>query len=237
MKTADFDFHTAVIDLADHRRLREHYRSLHAQTRLYLNLTATVGYELGEIAAKLRGARGRDPRRRRRPGRGARRLATTRPTASASSRCSATSSRRRGPARASSSSSSSSSSEVLTSGGPGAAGLEGLDELVALVLVDRGVVAQQDPLGGVVLFVLDQLEVHMGPSHPRSRRSRSGLKYVPGRVRSSSTSKRRRAGMAGRLPILARQTPLDLGVHIERRLAARDPARVGRLHERPDLGA
>ncbi|RKQ93732.1 GntR family transcriptional regulator [Solirubrobacter pauli] len=52
MKEADFDFHTAVIDLAGHSRLREQYRTLHAQTRLYLNLTATVGYELGEIAAK-----------------------------------------------------------------------------------------------------------------------------------------------------------------------------------------
>ncbi|MDA0182592.1 GntR family transcriptional regulator [Solirubrobacter phytolaccae] len=52
MKVADFDFHTAVIELAGHTRLREHYRALHAQTRLYLNLTATVGYELDEIAAK-----------------------------------------------------------------------------------------------------------------------------------------------------------------------------------------
>jgi DNA-binding GntR family transcriptional regulator len=52
MKAADFDFHTAVIELAGHGRLREQYRSLHAQTRLYLNLTATVGYELDEIAAK-----------------------------------------------------------------------------------------------------------------------------------------------------------------------------------------
>ena len=52
MKAADFDFHTAVIDLAGHSRLREQYRALHAQTRLYLNLTATVGYQLDEIAAK-----------------------------------------------------------------------------------------------------------------------------------------------------------------------------------------
>lgn len=52
MKAADFDFHTAVVELADHARLREHYRMLHTQTRLYLNLTATVGYELTEIAAR-----------------------------------------------------------------------------------------------------------------------------------------------------------------------------------------
>ncbi len=51
MKAADFDFHVAVVELAGHSRLRDHFRSLHAQTRLYLNLTATVGYQLDEIAA------------------------------------------------------------------------------------------------------------------------------------------------------------------------------------------
>jgi hypothetical protein len=30
------------------------------------------------------------------------------------------------------------------------------------VLVDRGIVAEEDPLGAFVLFVLDQLEVYMG---------------------------------------------------------------------------
>ena len=45
MKAADFDFHTAVVELAGHARLSEHYRMLHGQTRLYLNLTATVGYQ------------------------------------------------------------------------------------------------------------------------------------------------------------------------------------------------
>ena len=50
---------------------------------------------------------------------------------------------------------------VLARGGAGAAGLEGLDQLVALVLVDRGVVAEQDPLGALFL-VLDQLEVDVG---------------------------------------------------------------------------
>lgn len=50
MKKADFDFHTAVVDLAGHSRLREHYRLIHVQTRLYLNLTSSVGYQLDEIA-------------------------------------------------------------------------------------------------------------------------------------------------------------------------------------------
>ena len=50
---------------------------------------------------------------------------------------------------------------VLARGGAGAARLEGLDQLVALVLVDRRVVAEQDPLGALLL-VLDQLEVDVG---------------------------------------------------------------------------
>jgi DNA-binding GntR family transcriptional regulator len=50
MKEADFDFHAAVFELAAHARLREHFRMLHVQTRLYLNLTATVDYQLDEIA-------------------------------------------------------------------------------------------------------------------------------------------------------------------------------------------
>jgi DNA-binding GntR family transcriptional regulator len=49
MVVADYDFHTAVVELAGHARLREHYRLLHARTRLYLNLTASVGYELPKI--------------------------------------------------------------------------------------------------------------------------------------------------------------------------------------------
>ncbi len=49
MVRADYAFHTAVVELAGHTKLREHYRLLHAQTRLYLNLTATVDYELPEI--------------------------------------------------------------------------------------------------------------------------------------------------------------------------------------------
>jgi len=51
MKTADFDFHAAVVELAGHARLREHYRMLYVQTRLYLNLTASLDYPLDEIAA------------------------------------------------------------------------------------------------------------------------------------------------------------------------------------------
>ena len=51
MKAADFDFHVAVVELAGHSRLRDHFQALHVQTRLYLNLTATVGYQLDEIAA------------------------------------------------------------------------------------------------------------------------------------------------------------------------------------------
>jgi DNA-binding GntR family transcriptional regulator len=51
MKAADFDFHTAVVELADHALLREHYRMLHGRTRLYLNLTATIGYEHDAITA------------------------------------------------------------------------------------------------------------------------------------------------------------------------------------------
>jgi DNA-binding GntR family transcriptional regulator len=50
MKAADFDFHVAVVDLAGHSRLRDHFQKLHVQTRLYLNLTATVGYQLDAIA-------------------------------------------------------------------------------------------------------------------------------------------------------------------------------------------
>jgi DNA-binding GntR family transcriptional regulator len=46
MVVADFDFHTAVVELAGHSRLREHYRLLQGQTRLYLNLTAGHDYEL-----------------------------------------------------------------------------------------------------------------------------------------------------------------------------------------------
>jgi DNA-binding GntR family transcriptional regulator len=46
---ADFAFHAAVIELAGHTRLGEHYGRLHAQTRLFLNLTAGVDYELIEI--------------------------------------------------------------------------------------------------------------------------------------------------------------------------------------------
>ena len=50
VKAADFDFHVAVVDLAGHARLREHYRMLHVQTRLFLNLTAGADYPLREIA-------------------------------------------------------------------------------------------------------------------------------------------------------------------------------------------
>ena len=71
MKAADFDFHTAVVELADHALLREHYRMLHGRTRLYLNLTATVGYELRRDRGEPRGARRRDPRGRSDPRRGA----------------------------------------------------------------------------------------------------------------------------------------------------------------------
>jgi DNA-binding GntR family transcriptional regulator len=50
VKAADFAFHVAVVELAGHSRLREHYRMLHVQTRLFLNLTASAGYPLREIA-------------------------------------------------------------------------------------------------------------------------------------------------------------------------------------------
>ncbi len=49
MVAADYDFHVAVVDLAGHARLREHYRLLQARTRLYLNLTASVDYVLPTI--------------------------------------------------------------------------------------------------------------------------------------------------------------------------------------------
>jgi len=49
MVSADYDFHVAVVDLAGHARLREHYRLLQARTRLYLNLTASVDYVLPTI--------------------------------------------------------------------------------------------------------------------------------------------------------------------------------------------
>jgi DNA-binding GntR family transcriptional regulator len=51
LTAADFAFHTAVVELAGHSRLREHYRLLHTQTRLYLNLTSSFDYELDRIAA------------------------------------------------------------------------------------------------------------------------------------------------------------------------------------------
>jgi len=59
VKAADFDFHVAVVELAGHARLRDHYRMLHTQTRLFLNLTASTDYPLHEIAdihADLAGA-------------------------------------------------------------------------------------------------------------------------------------------------------------------------------------
>jgi DNA-binding GntR family transcriptional regulator len=46
---ADYAFHVAVVELAGHAKLSQHYRLLHAQTRLYLNLTASVDYELPRI--------------------------------------------------------------------------------------------------------------------------------------------------------------------------------------------
>ncbi|MGW5689866.1 GntR family transcriptional regulator [Streptomyces asiaticus] len=49
MIDADFAFHSAVVDLAGHSRLREHYRVIHSQTRLYLNMTSRVGYKLSYI--------------------------------------------------------------------------------------------------------------------------------------------------------------------------------------------
>ena len=75
MKAADFDFHTAVVELAGHARLREHYRMLHVQTRLYLHLTASLDYPLDRDRGAARGPGERDPRRGRRPRRAARRLA------------------------------------------------------------------------------------------------------------------------------------------------------------------
>jgi DNA-binding GntR family transcriptional regulator len=50
VKAADLAFHTAVVELAGHSRLREHYRLLQAQTRLFLSLTAAADYPLPEIA-------------------------------------------------------------------------------------------------------------------------------------------------------------------------------------------
>ena len=50
VKAADFDFHVAVVELAGHARLSDHYRMLHVQTRLFLNLTASADYPLHEIA-------------------------------------------------------------------------------------------------------------------------------------------------------------------------------------------
>jgi len=50
-KAADFDFHVAVVELAGHRRLRDHFRMLHVQTRVYLNLLTGADYRLDEIAA------------------------------------------------------------------------------------------------------------------------------------------------------------------------------------------
>ena len=92
-------------------------------------------------------------------------------------RSSSTSSRRpaldRGSGSSSSSSSASSSSGSSRADGAGAARLEGLDQLVALVLVDRRVVAEQDPLGA------------RRPPRPRSARGRRGRSRRPrGRSRS-----------------------------------------------------
>jgi DNA-binding GntR family transcriptional regulator len=49
MRAADFDFHVAVVDLAGHGQLRDHFQKLHAQTRLYLNLPSSFHYELDVI--------------------------------------------------------------------------------------------------------------------------------------------------------------------------------------------
>src|SRR5439155_2792720 len=54
-------------------------------------------------------------------------------------------------------------------------------------------------------------------------------------VASSSRSKRRRAGMGGRLPVELAQAALRLGLDVERRLPARDAPRVARLDQRADL--
>jgi DNA-binding GntR family transcriptional regulator len=51
MKAADFDFHVAVVELAGHARLRDHFRMLHVQTRVYLNLLDGEIYRLDEIVA------------------------------------------------------------------------------------------------------------------------------------------------------------------------------------------
>lgn len=52
MKAADLAFHEAIVELAGHARLRDHYQRLHVQTRLYLNLTAAADhYVLDDIAA------------------------------------------------------------------------------------------------------------------------------------------------------------------------------------------
>jgi DNA-binding GntR family transcriptional regulator len=51
MKAADFAFHVAVVELAGHARLRDHFRMLHAQTRAYLNLLAGAIYRLDDIVA------------------------------------------------------------------------------------------------------------------------------------------------------------------------------------------
>jgi DNA-binding GntR family transcriptional regulator len=49
MMELDYAFHVAIVELAGHHKLRTHYRLLHAQTRLYINLTASFSYELPHI--------------------------------------------------------------------------------------------------------------------------------------------------------------------------------------------
>ena len=46
---ADYALHRTIIDLAQHTRLAEHYLQLEAQTRLFLNLTSGMEYDLPSI--------------------------------------------------------------------------------------------------------------------------------------------------------------------------------------------
>ena len=54
MKAADFDFHAAVVELAGHARLREHYRMLHVPDPALPQPDGDLDYQLDEIAAHAR---------------------------------------------------------------------------------------------------------------------------------------------------------------------------------------
>src|SRR5215211_804002 len=75
-----------------------------------------------------------------------------------------------------------------------------------------------------------------GESSTTSRTSVWGLKYVPGRLTRSSSSKRRGSAMRGVVSPELAQLPGDFGLHVQRLLAHADAALVAGDHEIAHLG-